>query len=152
MWSLILLGTGGVGGWVARGNVVAYAQERLPLSVTHIFTDRNGQTRKESIAMPFVASTPPDRGTLESALSLPARQIAIVRTSPDYLSDFHSVTSRRYIIMLSGHREYEVADGQKFSIGPGEIMLVEDLTGRGHLTRGSGDDAVNVIVALDDTK
>lgn len=62
------------------------------------------------------------------------------------------VGSRRYVIMLSGHREYEVSSGQRFSVGPGGLMLVEDLTGKGHLTRGSGDDAVSMIVTLGDTK
>jgi hypothetical protein len=31
-------------------------------------------------------------------------------------------------------------------------MLVEDLTGKGHLTRGNGDAAVSIIVTLGDTK
>ena len=107
LWSLTLVATGFIGGWGAHGTVAVHAQARRPLSLTHIFTGTDGQTRAEQIDLALTQPTPPlpDRGTLESALAIPAKQVQIVRTSPDYVADFHSVSTRRYVIMLSGHRE-----------------------------------------------
>ena len=112
LWSLTLVTTGFIGGWGAHDTLAVHAHARRPLSVTHIFTGTDGQTRAEQIDLALTQSTPPpDRGTLESTLAIQAKQVQIVRTSPDYVADFHSVGSRRYVIMLSGHREYEVPYG-----------------------------------------
>ena len=76
----------------------------------------------------------------------------MIRTSADYLSTFHAVATRRLIVMLSGRREYEVAEGKKFVAGAGSVVLVEDLTGTGHQTRGLGDEAVNLLIPVSDSK
>jgi hypothetical protein len=53
--------------------------------------------------------------------------------------------------MLSGYRELEVANGQRLSVGPGDILLVEDTTGKGHATRAVGNtDAISIVVPLAD--
>jgi quercetin dioxygenase-like cupin family protein len=81
-----------------------------------------------------------------------ANQVTLLRTSGDYFADFHPVSSRRYVVMISGEREYEVADGQKFRLRAGDVMLVDDTTGTGHATRGVGEDSVNMLVTLTDLK
>lgn len=45
---------------------------------------------------------------------------------------------RQYGITLSGHVEIETGDGTIRRFGPGDVMLAEDTTGRGHLTRVVG--------------
>ena len=55
------------------------------------------------------------------------------------------------MITLSGHGELEVAGGKKISVGPGNIELVEDVTGKGHITRTVGtEDRVTLQVPLSD--
>ena len=48
---------------------------------------------------------------------------------------WHRAPRRQYIIMLEGELEIEVGDGTKRRLGPGEILLVEDTTGLGHISR-----------------
>ena len=62
------------------------------------------------------------------------------------------MATRRVIVMLSGRREYEVADGEKFVATPGSISIVEDVTGQGHKTRGLGNEAVNLLIPLPERK
>ena len=63
--------------------------------------------------------------------------------------DWHPVNSRRYVVGVSSRREIEVADGKKITLGPGSVSLVEDLTGKGHLTRTVGtEDAITLIISL----
>jgi len=48
-------------------------------------------------------------------------------------------TSRVLSISLSGTAEIEVGDGTVARIGPGDVVLAEDLTGQGHITRVVGE-------------
>jgi hypothetical protein len=56
----------------------------------------------------------------------------------DYFSDFHTAPRRQYVINIAGEVEIELGDGSVHRFGPGHVMLAEDLTGRGHITRVAG--------------
>ena len=50
---------------------------------------------------------------------------------------------------LQGAVEIEVGDGTKRTIGPGDILIAEDMTGQGHYTREVGDeDRISVFVSM----
>jgi len=57
---------------------------------------------------------------------------------PGYVLSWHCAPRRQYSIALSGHAEIEVGDGTVARIGPGDVVLAEDLTGQGHITRVVG--------------
>ena len=54
-------------------------------------------------------------------------------------SDFHNAPRRQYVMMLSGQMEIEIGDGSKRVFDPGDVLVAEDLTGKGHVTRGIGE-------------
>ena len=58
---------------------------------------------------------------------------------PGYVLSWHCAPRRQYSIALAGHAEIEVGDGTVARIGPGDVVLAEDLTGQGHITRVVGD-------------
>jgi quercetin dioxygenase-like cupin family protein len=58
---------------------------------------------------------------------------------PGYVLGWHCAPRRQYSISLSGTAEIEVGDGTVARIGPGDVVLAEDLTGQGHVTRVIGD-------------
>jgi quercetin dioxygenase-like cupin family protein len=57
---------------------------------------------------------------------------------PGYVLDWHCAPRRQYSITLAGQAEIEVGDGTVVRVGPGDVLLAEDLTGRGHVTRAVG--------------
>jgi quercetin dioxygenase-like cupin family protein len=63
--------------------------------------------------------------------------------------DWHTGPRRQFVITLSGRAELEVANGQKVPIGPGNINLIEDTTGKGHITHNI-EDRIVVTVPLED--
>jgi hypothetical protein len=65
--------------------------------------------------------------------------IAFRVAPPGYVLSWHCAPRRQYSISLSGHAEIEVGDGTVVRVGPGDVVLAEDLTGRGHVTRVVGD-------------
>ena len=57
------------------------------------------------------------------------------------------------MITLSGHGELELAGGKKIAVGPGSIELVEDTTGKGHITRTVGnEDRITIQIPVTDKK
>ena len=64
--------------------------------------------------------------------------IAFRVAPPGYVLDWHCAPRRQYSISLSGTAEIEVGDGTVKRIEPGDVVLAEDLTGQGHVTRVVG--------------
>jgi quercetin dioxygenase-like cupin family protein len=65
--------------------------------------------------------------------------------------DFHNAPRRQYVVVMSGTMEIEIADGTKRQLGPGDVLIAEDLTGKGHITRGVGDNPrISLAVPLAD--
>jgi quercetin dioxygenase-like cupin family protein len=63
--------------------------------------------------------------------------------------DFHNAPRRQYVVMMSGVMEIEIGDGSKRQLVPGDVLVAEDLTGKGHITRGVGEDPrVSLAVPL----
>jgi len=50
-------------------------------------------------------------------------------------SEFHPAPRRRWMTMLSGQIDIQMADGTIHSFGPNDLRLWEDITGAGHKTR-----------------
>lgn len=78
-----------------------------------------------------------------------ATQIVIRRHDTGDFIDWHVAPQKQYIITLAGGVEIGLGDGTVYTLGPGDIMLAEDLTGQGHTTRAIGDETrVSVAVPV----
>ena len=122
------------------------AQRRSPVKATRIFTGPDGQTHAEEVEMKL---TP--RGGDELSETIKVTSLQFRRTPPNYFVDWHHAPRRQYVITLSGRGEIEIADGKKVPLGPGHILLAEDLTGKGHISRGVGsDDRVSLFIPVGD--
>jgi mannose-6-phosphate isomerase-like protein (cupin superfamily) len=71
------------------------------------------------------------------------------RMQPGGAANWHNGPRYQYVITLSGHGEVEVAGGKKVPLGPGSIDLIEDLKGKGHITRNF-DERLTVWIPLAD--
>jgi len=107
--------------------------------IWRVFSGGDGQSRivEEPLAMrPFV-DTEGAHG--ESTPMLPVAGITFRVSPPGYVLDWHCAPRRQYAISLSGTAEIEVGDGTVARVMPGDVVLAEDLTGQGHITRVVGD-------------
>ena len=57
----------------------------------------------------------------------------------DYDLDFHNAPRRQFVVNLTGAVDIGVGDGTVRRIGPGEILLAEDMEGEGHTSRAVDD-------------
>ena len=66
---------------------------------------------------------------------MPAACVIFRQPAGDYDLDWHVAPRRQYIVNLDAGVEITASDGERRVIGPGEVILVEDVTGRGHLSK-----------------
>ena len=64
---------------------------------------------------------------------------------PTYDLDWHPAPRRQYIINLDAGVEITASDGESRKIGAGEVILVEDTTGKGHLSKAIDNKIRNCI-------
>src|SRR3974390_2287173 len=68
------------------------------------------------------------------------------RTPEAQNRDWHPAPRKQFVITLSGGvAEFAVSDGETRRVGPGEIVLVEDTFGKGHLSKAFDGLPRNVI-------
>ena len=120
------------------------AQGRTPVKVTRIFTGPDGQTHAEELVQRLSPSGGQDLSEMLKVTGLQFR-----RTPPSYFADWHTAPRRQYVITLSGRGEVELQGGKKIPLEPGHILLAEDTTGKGHISRGVGtEDRISLFIPL----
>ncbi|HEY8521281.1 MAG TPA: hypothetical protein VIN61_14470 [Gammaproteobacteria bacterium] len=50
-------------------------------------------------------------------------------------AEWHTAPRRQFAINMTGELEVEISDGSRHRIGPGDLVFLEDVTGKGHVTR-----------------
>lgn len=99
--------------------------------ITRIYETADGESHFEELEIDLE-----DAGEIGRLSRLfPAAGVIFRETPPDYDYDWHPAPRRQYIVLLDGEIEIEVGDGERRRFRGGDILLVEDTTGRGHRTR-----------------
>lgn len=100
-------------------------------SVTRVYTDKNGDSQFEDIDIPLH-----DRGEI-GLLSDPlsAKDIVFREVQPGYDWNYHNAPARQYIILLDGEIEIETSLSEKRTFKAGDVLLMEDVSGKGHRTK-----------------
>jgi hypothetical protein len=128
-------------GWMGE----AFAQGRTPVKVTRLYTGPDGKTKAEEFEIPV---KPRDGGSdVSGAVAVTSLQVR--RTNQDYYLDWHTAPRRQLVVTLSGESEIELEGGRKMRLGPGHILLAEDTTGQGHISRAvKGKDRIALDIVL----
>ena len=62
------------------------------------------------------------------------------RVQVGHVIDWHPAPRRQFVVTLSGQWDIECGDGTVRRFGRGDVMLADDLTGQGHISRVVGDE------------
>ncbi|CAI8010492.1 hypothetical protein GBAR_LOCUS6924 [Geodia barretti] len=115
------------------------------------YTGDDGKSHLEDLNPPFESFVDTEGAYGEGTPMLGANGVNIRIAQPGYLLEWHCAPRRQYTITLSGVAEVEVSDGTKRQVGAGDVLLAEDLTGAGHITRVISDEPrYYMVVALAD--
>ncbi len=98
------------------------------MKITRLYSDNNGETHFEDIDIPLQ-----DNGNIGRLSDiLPVNGMMLRENPENYFYDWHTAPRKQYIVMLEGLLDVLVSDGEQRSFSPGDILLIEDLEGRGH--------------------
>lgn len=100
------------------------------MKIVRVFAGEDGESHFQEVSPEEMAQIANRLGTGDIQLNR--------RPAPSF-SDYHTAPRRQYVVGLEGTGEFECADGTKVQLGPGDILVAEDLSGHGHIARGLGD-------------
>jgi len=100
------------------------------MKIIRIYTGPDSQSHFEELEIPLM---PVAYG--RESKRVPAAGVIFRETPAAGALDFHPAPRRQFVVTLSGIGEIECGDGSRRRFGPGDILLAEDTTGQGHITR-----------------
>lgn len=100
--------------------------------VTRIYSGDDGQSHFEALEMPLVVS---DIGAMSTKIPIESIFFRDTSQAGPEVWDFHVAPRRQLVVHVQGFTEIEVGSGKKHTFGPGDVLLADDQTGQGHISR-----------------
>lgn len=122
------------------------------MKYTKIFADEEGETHFIDVEIEHksVNFAPPAPPIYRSSYN-PATRYAFCNFPSGWFGDWHPAPFKQVFFVLSGEIEVIVSDGMVKHFGPGSIVLVEDTSGKGHISKVVGtSDLLAAVVQLPD--
>ncbi len=123
------------------------------LSFSRLYTGRDGVSHWADEKLQLVA-----RGTEGIEAMMASGSIGDVKGAMTLMlkagqtEDWHVAPRRQFMFCLRGLVEVTAADGQVRRLKPGEFALLEDLSGKGHVTHSAGtEDHVALALPIPDS-
>ena len=108
--------------------------------ILRVYTGDDGKSHFEELSIP--------EGDQQSFRLRPEGEMVFQRAADGRFLDWHTAPRRQFVITLTGNVEIAIGDGTVRTLGPGDIMLAEDLTGQGHTARVVGGPRTMVSIPL----
>lgn len=115
------------------------------MKITRIYSDPAGESHFEDLDIPL-----DDAGDI-GMLARPRKATGIIfrETAADYHYPWHNTPQRQYVIILEGEVDFSVSDGETRRFGGGDVVLLEDVAGKGHYSRAvNGQVRKSIFVTL----
>ena len=100
------------------------------MRIHNLYTDANGESHFRDIEVEWIETAP--RQQIVEAPAGDRRHLP--RDAAEHNLDWHPAPRRQYIVNLDAGVKITASDGESRFIGAGEVILVEDTTGKGHLS------------------
>jgi hypothetical protein len=100
------------------------------MNYTRIYSDVQGETRFEDVTVSLT-----DHGVVGFLSGgYEVVELQFTENKKDYNWDFHPAPARQFIVLLDGEIEVETSLAGVRRFKGGDILLVEDVPGKGHCT------------------
>jgi hypothetical protein len=120
------------------------------MKYTRIYADSEGESHLQDVDQEM---KPADHASTMSELIAAKGVIFRESRSGEYFVDWHNAPRRQFVVNLTGEIEIQTSDGEIRRFAPGSILLAEDLSGKGHISRGIGNGKREVLfIPLSDPK
>lgn len=135
-----------IAGTLIGGLVASADTGEKTMRVVRLYTGADNKSHFEDIDVPLKDGG--KIGFLSERMN--ATGIVFRETAGNYDYDFHVAPRRQYVVNLQGEVEIEVGDGTKRILRTGDILLAEDTTGQGHISRAvAGKPRKSLFITLE---
>ena len=100
-------------------------------SLLHVWTDPQGVSHAEHLVIS------------KGVKPIPVSQM-MIRPETHGFVDWHNPRFPAFAISIEGDLEVEVSDGSNLALPPSKLAFLEDMTGKGHITRTR--DVINLFI------
>ena len=100
------------------------------MKVNWIRTGPDNQSHFEDLDIPLNSA-----GYSSLSELVPSQGVQFRETPVGGAIDFHPAPRKQFVVNLSGLVEIECGDGTRRRLGAGDILLADDTSGQGHITR-----------------
>ena len=144
---IVMLSTLAIAGSLTmQPDAIAEDADGKTMTIVRIYTGADQRSHFEDIQVPLKSAG--KIGFISELMK--ATGIVFRETCADYNYDFHTAPRRQYVVNLEGEVEIEVGDGTKRILRSGDILLAEDTTGQGHISRAvAGKPRKSLFITLD---
>jgi hypothetical protein len=113
-----------------------------------LYTGLDGESHFEDVAVAFTAvDFAPPAPPLHVSAFLPATRVGFLTGPLDWRGDaWHPTPRRQFLVYLTGGAGIQVSDGEVRHFRAGDVVLLEDTTGTGHLSWAEGDEPTHHLV------
>jgi hypothetical protein len=107
----------------------------------------DGESHFEDVDVVFEAvDYAPPAPPLHLSGFVPATRVGFVAPSSDWQGDWHPTPLRQFFAYLSGGAGVEASDGEIRHFRAGDVLFVEDTTGKGHRSWSETEEESLVVV------
>lgn len=103
----------------------------MGIHIHNLYADAQGESHWRDIEVDWAQEGPEGKTSIREA----AYGIIFRQTQAEHDRPWHPAPRRQYIVNLDAGVELTASDGESRVIGAGEVILVEDTLGRGHLSK-----------------
>ena len=100
-------------------------QQELKARLIHVYVTPDGESHSDIVEIENTAGEIPVTSMTASAYE----------RNDTNAAEWHTAPRKQFAINLTGDLEVELSDGTRRAIGQGDLVYLEDITGKGHVTR-----------------
>jgi quercetin dioxygenase-like cupin family protein len=133
---------------LAGGGEQALAEKKVesieaadPLPYVRVYSDAEGESHFENSDFRFtLVDFAPPAPPVSVSQAIEADSVAVVSSPAGWHGDWHPAPRRQLMFVLAGELEVRASDGAVRRFRPGDVLLVEDTSGKGHVSTVVGDE------------
>lgn len=121
--------------------------------VLHVYHDENGASRFGEIHLSGgLRQSPASTAMTWLSETVPVKGLTWRRVDQEHpVNTPHVAPTRQLVVQVAGSAEIEASSGERRTVIPGQLILIEDTEGAGHITRRLGEETrVTLIFDLGD--
>ena len=122
---------------------------RMKIRYVRLHSDEKGESHfadEEADAEP--SDFAPPAPSLYTTVPVPVNQFLFLVIPQKWYGDWHPAPHRQLMILISGEVQTTASDGEVGRFRQGDVVLLEDTSGKGHTTQCMNGNAVFAVAQL----